>query len=68
MKEEKNTIWLTPDEAADYLKCHVSTIYKYMADPVNPLPSYKIFTNKNRINKEELDQWVTKNLKVNEDK
>lgn len=65
MNEEKNTIWLTPEEAADYLKCNVSTIYKYINDPTNPLPAYKIFQNKYRVNKEKLDQWVTKNLTDN---
>lgn len=47
----------TPDEAADFLKVHVSTIYRYM-EQENALPSYKISRNNIRIDKDELLLWV----------
>lgn len=66
MNEEKNIIWLTPEEAAEYLKVSLSTIYRYVNDKENPLPSYKISRNKIRISKSEIDEWIKQNLKVND--
>jgi len=65
MNEQNETIWLTPEEAAELIKVSLSTIYRYIGDKENALPSYKISRNKVRISKTELDEWVKTNLKVN---
>jgi len=49
---------MTPEEAADYLKVHVSTIYRYLELQENPLPSYKISSKNIRIKKEEFVKWI----------
>lgn len=49
---------LTPEEAAEYLKITINTIYKYLDLPENPLPSYKISGKTIRIKKDELLNWV----------
>ena len=49
---------LTPEEAAEYLSITMSTIYRYLNLPENPLPSYKISSKNIRIKKGELVSWV----------
>ena len=51
-------IYLTPEEVADYLKVHISTIYRYLELPENPLPSYKVSSKNIRIKKSELVSWI----------
>lgn len=58
MNEDRETIWLSPKEVADYLKLSIETIYRYINDTDNPLPSYKLSKSNIRIDKEELEQWI----------
>lgn len=51
-------IYLTPEEAAEYLNVSVTTIYRYIEQEVNPLPSYKISSKNIRITLSELDEWI----------
>ena len=53
---------LTPEEVATYLNISISTVYRYLNDKENPIPSYKFSSKNIRIKKKELDQWVTENL------
>ncbi len=50
---------LTIKEVAETLQVNESTIYRYMADEVNPLPTVKI-KGITRIKKSELDAWIEK--------
>lgn len=56
MEEEKK--YLSPEEAALYLGVHTSTIYRYVGQLKNPLPSYKISRKNIVIKKEDIDSWV----------
>ena len=61
---KKEEIYLTPEEAAIYLKIHVSTIYRYLQLPNNPLPSYKVSSKNIRIKQSELMAWIEKEFKA----
>ena len=50
---------LTIKEVAELLQVNESTIYRYMSDEENPLPSYKV-KGITRIKKSELDAWIEK--------
>ncbi len=45
-------------QVADYLKVSIGTVYRYIADKENPLPSFKISGKNILVRKEELDTWV----------
>ena len=49
---------LTPEEAANYLKISITTIYRYLNRKDNPIPSYKFSSKSIRIEKEELNLWI----------
>ena len=49
---------LSPKEVALLLNVSMSTVYRYLGDTKNPLPSYKISKSNIRISKLELDQWL----------
>jgi excisionase family DNA binding protein len=59
--ESENEKLLTPEEAADYLKVNISTVYRYFSEEKNPLPHYKI-KGIVRIKKSELDEWINKHF------
>ena len=61
---KKEEIYLTPEEAGKYLKIHVSTIYRYLQLPNNPLPSYKVSSKNIRIKQSELMAWIEKEFKA----
>lgn len=56
MTEKQETIWLTPEEAADYIRVAVTTIYKYIKE--DGLKATKISRNNYRILKSDLDEWM----------
>lgn len=56
MEEEKKN--MTPEDVAQYLGVNISTIYRYLTQTINPLPSYKITRKNIIIKKEELDSWI----------
>lgn len=65
--DNKEEIYLTPEEAAEYLKVYTATIYRYLKLPENPLPSYKVSSKNIRIKKSELMSWVESNFRKPED-
>jgi len=59
MKEDiQKEVLFTPEEAAEYLKISLATIYRYLNQEENPLPSYKISRGVIRIKKDELMSWI----------
>ena len=66
--QETEDILFTPEEAADYLKVSMATIYRYInpAETPNPLPSYKVSKGVVRIKKSELDKWIIDSKKIEE--
>lgn len=54
----KQIIWISPEEAAKHLKISMATLYRYINQEINPLPAHKISPSNIRINQEELDLWV----------
>ena len=57
--DNENEKLLTIKEVADILQVNESTIYRYMADEENPLPTLKL-KGITRIIKGELDAWIEK--------
>lgn len=51
--------YLTVSETAKYTGLSERTIRKFLKDPINPLPHYRIGTAGRliRINKKEIDEW-----------
>ena len=45
-------------EVAEYLGVDVSTLYRYMKDDINPLPTFLILGKTLRVKKAELDDWL----------
>lgn len=45
-------------EVADYLGLHINTIYKYIKDEENPLPTFQISDRVIRVKKVDLDSWL----------
>jgi len=66
MSDEMTPEYMSPEEAADFLKVHVNTIYVYLNLEENPLPSYKISSKNIRIKKDELVTWVENKFKREE--
>ena len=62
MQQEDHEV-LTPQEAADYMKISLSTLYRFLDHPDNPIPSYKLSRSIIRIRKSELDAWINKWVK-----
>jgi len=58
--------FLTLEEVAEYLGVHINTVYKYLKDESNPLPTFKISGRVIRVKKEELDKWLETYKKENE--
>lgn len=50
--------FLSLEEVAEYLGVHINTIYKYLKDEQNPLPTFRISERIIRVKKSELDAWL----------
>lgn len=53
---EKEFLDLT--EVATYLGVSIYTVYRYINDEKNPLPTFYISSKTIRVKKEELDKWL----------
>lgn len=53
--------WLSPEEAAEHIGVSLATIYRYLNEIADPIPSYKLAGKSIRIKRTELDQWIIKN-------
>ena len=58
MSNEEYKDFMDLQEVADFLGVHINTIYKYIRDEKNPLPTFKISDRIIRVKKDELDAWV----------
>ena len=57
-KQEEYKEFMDLAEVARYLGVHINTIYKYIRDKKNPLPTFQISDRIIRVKKEELDKWI----------
>lgn len=53
------------EEVATYLNVSISTIYRYIKDRNNPLPTFQISKQIIRVKKEDLDSWLENYKKGN---
>lgn len=65
--QDEQDVFLTPEEAANYLSITVSTVYRYINLSENPLPSYKVSLKNIRIKKSELVSWIESYFRKPED-
>lgn len=56
--EQETKEFLDLEEVAEYLGVSARTIYRYIKDPLNPLPTFRINLRTIRVNKDELDAWL----------
>jgi len=56
--EDIYTQFLDLEQVAEYLGVHINTVYKYLKDEKNPLPSFRVSERTIRVKKVELDKWL----------
>ena len=57
--------FLDLEQVAEYLNVHISTIYRYIRDIKNPLPTFNISRKIIRVKKDDLDRWLETYKKEN---
>jgi len=65
MKKEIYQEFISLDQVAKYLGVNVSTIYRYIRDENNPLPTFQINEKTIRVKKSELQDWLENYRKEN---
>lgn len=55
---EETKEFLDLEQVAEYLGIHINTVYKYIKDEDNPLPTFQIGRRIIRVKKEDLDRWL----------
>lgn len=65
-KKDEYKEFLTLEEVADYLGVKISTVYTYLKDEKNPLPSFQLNAKTIRVKKLELDEWLENYRKEND--
>lgn len=58
MNDEIYQEFMDLEQVATYLGVSISTIYRYIADKENPLPTFNISKKTIRVKKSELDKWL----------
>ncbi len=58
MEKEIYQEFISLDQVAKYLGVNVSTIYRYMKDETNPLPTFQLSEKTIRVKKSELQDWL----------
>lgn len=58
--------FLTLEDVAEFLGIHISTVYRYIHDKKNPLPTFRISKQVIRVKKVELDKWLETYKKENQ--
>lgn len=53
------------EEVAEYIGVKISTVYSYIKDEKNPLPTFQINGKVIRVKKSELDAWLENYRKDN---